>query len=397
MKLASRLEKIKPSPTMVVDAKAKHLISQGVDITLLGLGEPDFGSAQVACDAGVEAIRTGLTKYTPPSGTDELKTAIVEKFKQENGLDYIKQEIIVSCGAKHTLYNISQVLFEEGDEVIVPAPYWVSYPDQILLAGAQPVFIETQEDDGFLMTPENLKKAITPRTKGIILNSPSNPTGAIYTRKHYEALAELLRSAPFWIISDEIYEKFLYDGAGHTSIAALDPALKEKTIVVNGVSKAYSMTGWRIGYAAGPKEIIQAMGMVQSQSTSNPSSISQKAAAAALKHGHPFVEGMVKEFEERRNLMVKGLNGIKGIHCPTPPGSFYVFPNVKGALGKKYAQWTIHSSLDLASFLLEEGGVATIPGEAFGAPGYLRISYASPREALIKGLQKIETALLKLT
>jgi len=397
MKLAQRLQQIKASPTMAVAAKAKALIAQGHDITLLGLGEPDFQTPQVAADAGIEAIRSGYTKYTASSGSDELKEAIIQKFKTDNGLDYQKKEIIVSCGAKHTLYNISQVLFEAGDEVIIPAPYWVSYPDQVLIAGATPVFIQTKEEDGFLITSNQLKQAITPRTKAIIFNSPSNPTGAIYPAERYEDLADLLLSTPLWIISDEIYETFCYNGGAHTSIAALSPELKKKTIVVNGVSKAYSMTGWRIGYAAGPKEIIDAMDMVQSQSTSNPASISQKAALAALRGGAAFTEMMVSEFEKRRNLMVKGLNGIKGIRCATPPGSFYLFPNIQDTFGKRFESWSIRCATDLASFLLEEGGVATVPGEAFGADGYLRLSYASPTEDLVAGLKKIERAVSKLS
>ncbi|MFQ5598748.1 MAG: pyridoxal phosphate-dependent aminotransferase [Nitrospiria bacterium] len=397
MKLAARLQNIQASPTMAVAAKAKALMARGIDITLLGLGEPDFPSPEVASEAAIEAVRAGFTKYTPPSGTDELKTAILQKLKRDNGLEYEKNEIIVSCGAKHTLYNIAQVLFEAGDEVIVPAPYWVSYPDQILLAGATPVFIETKETNGFLITPDQLKKAIGPNTKGLILNSPSNPTGRLYRREHYEALTEILLETDLTIISDEIYEKFLYDGAEHVSIASLHPELKRKTIVVNGVSKAYSMTGWRIGYAAGPKGVVAAMSMVQSQSTSNPASISQKAAVAALQEGGAFIDGMVSEFEKRRNIMVRRLNGIKGIQTSSPAGSFYLFPNVKESLGKAYKNGPIQNAIDLATYLLEEGGVATVPGEAFGAPGYLRISYASPIEILSKGLDKIEQALSKLS
>ncbi len=396
MKLANRISRIKPSPTMAVAARAKVLKSQGVDITFFGLGEPDFSSPPVAAEAGIEAIRSGETRYTAPSGTDELKSAIVQKLKRENQLSYSNKEVIASCGAKHTLYNIAQVLFEEGDEVIIPAPYWVSYPDQVLLAGARPVIVTTREKDGFLMTPDQLKKAITPRTKGIILNSPSNPTGAVYSAAHYEALADLLLKTPLTIIADEVYEKFLYGDAVHHSIAALIPALKDKTIVVNAVSKTYSMTGWRIGYAAGPEEIIQAMSKVQSQSTSNPASISQKAAAAALLHGAPFVEKMLKAFGARRALMLEKLNQMDGVSCAASAGSFYLFPNVKALLKRSYQGRCLEGSTALASFLLEEGGVATISGEAFGADGYLRLSYASSEEVLSRGLDKIAQAISKL-
>lgn len=397
MKFANRINQIKPSPTMAMAAKAKEMAAKGVDITDFGLGEPDFNSPDVALQAGIQAIQTGYTKYTPPSGSDELKDAIIQKLKTENHLDYGKKEIIVSCGAKHTLYNIAQVLYEKGDEVIIPAPYWVSYPDQVLLNDATPVIVETREEDRFLMTADQLKKALTSRTKAVILNYPSNPTGSSYTAKDLEAFAPLLANAPAWIVSDEIYEKFLYDDAVHTSIASLSQELKRKTIVVNGVSKAYSMTGWRIGYAAGPKEVIEAMGTVQSQSTSNPASISQKAAAAALRGGASFIQTMVTEFDQRRTYVTERLNRIPGIRCPKPAGSFYVFPNVKGVIGKGYKQLKINSSADLASYLLEEGGVSTIPGEAFGAAGYLRLSYAVSKEVLTRGLDKVEKAIQKLS
>jgi aspartate aminotransferase len=397
MKFAKRVQQIKPSPTMAMAAKAKAMAAKGISITDFGLGEPDFNTPTAAAEAGIRAIQQGFTKYTPPSGTEELKEAICRKLKRENNLDYEKKEIIVSCGAKHTLYNIAQVLFEQGDEVIIPAPYWVSYPDQVLLNDATPIIVETREEEQFLMAPDQLKRAITPRTKAVILNYPSNPTGSSYTPKHLEALAGVLLDAPVWIISDEIYEKFIYDGVAHTSIASLSPELKKKTIVVNGVSKAYAMTGWRIGYAAGPKEIIDAMGTVQSQSTSNPTSISQKAAAAALQGGEEFIKTMVEEFNQRRLFVVERLNQIRGIRCPRPVGSFYVFPNVKGLMGTSYKGHQIKGSTDLASFLLDEGGISTIPGEAFGAEGYLRLSYAVSKEVLSEGIEKLKNAVLKLS
>lgn len=397
MKLANRIGRIKASATMAVAARAKALKAEGIEIISFGLGEPDFATAAVAAEAGIAAIRDGETRYTPPAGTDELKDAIIQKLKRDNGLNYTKKEVIVSCGAKHTLYNIAQVLFEKGDEVIIPAPYWVTYPDQILLSGATPVIVETKEANRFLVTPAELQSAITPRTKGIIFNAPSNPTGSIYTKTDYEAFADILTETDLCIISDEIYEKFLYDGALHTSIATLSPALKAKTIVVNGVSKAYSMTGWRIGYAAGPEEVIQAMTKLQSQSTSNPTSIAQKAAAAALNAGEPFVAEMLQAFSKRRTFMVETLNTIPGISCTLPPGSFYIFPNVKALIGLSHAKGTIQNTLDLATFLLEEGGVTTIPGEAFGAPGYLRLSFAASKEVLRRGLEKIQNALSQLS
>ncbi len=397
MKLSRRMQQIKTSATMEMAAREKTLKAQGIDIISFGLGEPDFPTAPVAAEAGIAAIRDGETRYTPPAGTDRLKEAIIQKLKKDNHLEYEKKEIIVSCGAKHTLYNVSQVLFEEGDEVIIPAPYWVTYPDQVRLSGATPVFVETTETDGFLMTPAQLKTAITPRTKGIILNSPSNPTGAIYKKKDYEAFSDLLLSTDLTIISDEIYEKFLYGDAAHFSIAALDPAIKKKTIVVNGVSKAYSMTGWRIGYAAGPVEVVQAMTTLQSQSTSNPTSISQKASEVALAKGEHFITEMVSAFAERRDMMVEQLKQIEGVSCSSPPGSFYLFPNVKGLIGKQHSRGIIQNTSDLASFLLEEGGVTTIPGEAFGAPGYLRLSFASSKSVLSAGLEKIKIAISRLS
>ncbi|MFQ5579737.1 MAG: pyridoxal phosphate-dependent aminotransferase [Nitrospiria bacterium] len=397
MKLASRITKIKPSPTMAMAARAREMITRGIEIVNLGLGEPDFQTPEAACNAGIAAIQSGYTKYTPPSGAVDLKEVIRQKLKRDNGLDYNINEIIISCGAKHSLYNIAQVLFEKGDEVIIPAPYWVSYPDQVLLSDATPIIVNTKEENNFLMTPTQLKETITPKTKAIILNSPSNPAGATYLEKHYEAFAELLLSASLWIISDEIYEKFLYDGTSHTSIASLSPELKNKTIVVNGISKAYAMTGWRIGYAAGPAEIIKAMGTVQGQSTSNPTSISQKAAVAALKEGASFTQTMLEQFDQRRQFMLEKLNRIPGIRCPRPTGSFYLFPNIQEILGRKYKGVEILGSVDLATFLLEEGGVTTIPGAAFGAENHLRISYAAPEKVLAQGLEKIDHAIRLLS
>jgi len=393
MTLAKRMSRIAPSPTMAISAKTNAMIAKGIRVIDFGLGQPEFKTPDVASEAGIRAIRDGYTKYTATSGADDLKSAIIEKLQNDHQLSYSKKEVIVSCGAKHTLYNIAQVLFEEGDEVIIPAPYWVTYPDQVRLNGATPVIVKTREEDRFLITKDLLKGAITPRTKAIILNSPSNPTGSVYTEKDFNDIAELLISASLFIISDEIYEKFIYDGKKYTSIASLSPDLKKKTIVVNGVSKSYSMTGWRIGYAAGPADVIEAMSTLQSQTTSNPTSISQKAAVAALKEGGPFILNMVSEYSSRRGLMVEQLNKIPGIVCPNPAGAFYVFPNVSGLLGKRS---TINSSSAFAEYLLDDYAVSTIPGEPFGMDGYLRLSYAAPQDALIEGLDKIKKAVLNL-
>ncbi len=377
---------------MAISARANELIAKGIRVIDFGLGQPEFKTPDLASEAGILAIREGYTKYTATGGSDELKEAIVAKLKNENQLIYTKKEIIVSCGAKHTLYNLAQVLFESGDEVIIPAPFWVTYPDQVLLNDATPVIVKTREEDQFLITRDQLTEAMTSRTKAIIINSPCNPTGSVYTRKHLEGLADLLLETPLWIISDEIYEKFIY-GNVHTPLAGLSPELKKKTIVVNGVSKSYSMTGWRIGYAAGHQEAIEAMTTLQSQTTSNPTSISQKAAVAALKEGGPFIQGMISEYSTRRRLIVERLNKIHGIHCLNPGGAFYVFPNVQGVLGRRPG---INHAAQLAEYLLEEGGVATVPGEPFGMEGYLRLSYAVPQPVLLEGLDRMEKAILQL-
>jgi len=375
---------------------ARSMRAAGKVVIDFGLGEPDFPSPDVAIEAAICALREGDTRYTPPGGTDDLRAAIVSKLATENGLTYDKKEVIASCGAKHTLYNIAQVLFDAGDEVILPAPYWVSYPDQVVLNDATPVVVPTREAEGFRLTPDALRAAITPRTRAVILNAPSNPTGAAYTPTQLAALAEVIAPTSAWIISDEIYETFVYDGQAHASIAAVSEEIKRKTIVVNGVSKAYAMTGFRIGYAAGPVEVIAAMEMVQSQSTSNPTSISQRAAAAALRGGAAFTKTMVAEFERRRNMAVARLNKMPGVRCPKPEGSFYLFPNVEGLIGKQDGSRRINTSSDVAAWFLEQAGVLMVPGEPFGAPGYLRLSYAVPYETLVAGLDKMEAAIVKL-
>ncbi len=396
MRLSKKTYSVKPSPTLAIDAKAKSLKSSGVDVISFGVGEPDFDTPENIKEAAIKAIRSGFTKYTPVGGTDELKTAIIEKLKKDNGLIYEKNEIIVSCGAKHCLYNIAEALYDVGDEVILPAPYWVSYPDQIVLNGAVPVIVKTDEGNAFKITPEILKANLSKKTKALILNSPSNPTGLAYDRKSLEAIAEIAVKHDFYIISDEIYEKLIYDGFEHVSIASLGDEIKQRTIVVNGISKSYAMTGWRIGFAAGPKDIINAMTNIQSQSTSNPTSISQKAAVEALTGTQDFILKMVSEFDKRRKYMVERLNMIKGVSCIKPVGAFYAFPNVSSYYGRSFKGNSIKSSMDLSAYLLDEAKVAVVPGAAFGDDRYIRLSYATSVENIQKGLDRIESALSNL-
>lgn len=394
--LSERATKIKPSATLAMDTKAKALKAQGVDIINFGVGEPDFDTPDHIKEAAIKAIRDGFTKYTPVGGTDELKEAIVEKFRADNGLDYAKEQVIVSCGAKHSLYNIAQALFGPGDEVLIPAPYWVSYPDQVLLNDAVPVFVPTSEDARFMVQPEALREKITPRTKAVILNSPSNPTGLTYDRKALEAIAEIAVANNLHVISDEVYEKLVYDGMTHVSIASLGPEIREKTLVVNGLSKAYAMTGWRIGYAAGPQAVVKAMTNIQSQSTSNPTSIAQKAAVAALRGPQDFVEVMRTEFDRRRTALVDGLNAISPLTCLKPDGAFYAFPNISRVLGRKLGGSTISSSVDLAMYLLDHAQVALVPGEPFGDDNFIRISYATSMDSILKALERLREALARL-
>lgn len=395
--LAERVKKIKPSPTLAMDAKAKALKAQGLDIVNFGIGEPDFDTPEHVKEAAIKAIRDGFTKYTPVGGIDELKEAIVQKFKNDNKLEYTKEDIIVSCGAKHSLYNIAQALYGPGDEVIIPSPYWVSYPDQVLLNDADPVFVKTYEEDSFMLRPDVLESKITKKTKAIILNSPSNPTGLTYDKKTLEAIAEIALKHNVCIISDEIYEKLVYDGTEFISIASLSKEIKDRTIVVNGLSKSHAMTGWRIGYAAGPKDIIKAMTNIQSQSTSNPTSIAQKAAVAALTGPQDFISVMHSEFDKRRKFLVEGLNSIEGVRCLKPTGAFYAFPNVSKLYGKKTSTRQINSSLDMAMYLLEDANVALVHGEAFGDDNYIRISYATSMENIKKGLERIREAVGKIS
>lgn len=394
--IAKRAKAIKPSPTLAMAAKAKAMKAQGIDVVDFGVGEPDFDTPENVKQAGIKAIQSGFTKYTPAGGTDELKEAVVEKFKRDNGLSYEKGQVLISCGAKHSLYNIAEALFDPGDEVIIPAPYWVSYPDQVLLNDATPVIVETTEQEGFRISAAKLEKAVTPRTKAIVLNSPSNPTGLAYDRATLEAVAAVAVKNKVYVISDEIYEKLVYDGFTHHSIASLGPEIKDLTIVVNGVSKSHSMTGWRIGFAAGPKDVITAMANIQSQSTSNPASISQKAALEALRGPQDFLPVMNAEFDKRRKYMVGRLNAMPGVSCIMPVGAFYAFPNVSKLYGRSAAGKTIRNSSDLAGYLLEDAKVALVSGDSFGADAYIRLSYATSMENITKGLDRIEAALKKL-
>lgn len=397
MKLAARVSRITPSPTLAMTATAKAMAAQGIDVVDFSSGEPDFDTPEPVKAAAEAAIRAGFTKYTPSSGIDELRQAIADKLLAEQGLRYEKAQILVSCGAKHSLYNVAEALLEAGDEIIIPTPYWVSYADQALLNDATPVLLPTREDQGYAINPDELQKLVTPRTKAIIVNSPCNPTGATYDKHTLEAIATIAVKHNLLIISDEIYEKVLYDGATHISIATLGPEVAERTVIINGVSKAYAMTGWRIGYAAGPKPLLTAMANIQSQSTSNPCSISQKAAVAALKLGGPFTEMMVVEFDRRRKVMVERLNAIPGVSCRMPGGAFYAFPNISGVLGRTGPNGPVTSPQALANYLLKEAHVAVVPGEPFGSQQHIRLSYATSMDTITKGLDRIAAAFGKLT
>lgn len=397
MKLAQRVGRISPSPTLRITAEAKAMAARGVDVIDFASGEPDLDTPLPVKDAGIAAIRSGFTKYTAVGGTDELKQAVLEKLRRDQGLSYDKSQLLISSGAKHSLYNLAQAFIEAGDEVIIPAPYWVSYPDQVLLNDGTPVLVPTEEATGFYLTGALLERHVTPRTKAVIVNSPGNPTGAAYDRRTLEGIAEVALRRGLLIISDEIYEKLLYDGLTHVSIASLGPEVQARTVVVNGVSKAYSMTGWRIGYAAGPKDLIAAMTTVQSQSTSNPTSISQKAAVAALNEGNAFIKEMVAEFDQRRRYMVERLNKIPGVRCAMPQGAFYAFPHVGRLIGRRAPDGPLASATALAGYLLKEARTALVPGEAFGAPEHLRFSYATGMPNIVTGLDRIDEAVRRLS
>jgi len=393
MGISERARRANASPTLAIDSKAKKLISEGVDVVSFAAGEPDFDTPQNVKAAAIRAIEAGVTKYTPVPGTLELQKAICEKLKKDNGLEYAPSQIIVSMGAKHSIYNVIMTLCNPGDEVIIPVPYWVSYPDQVKLADGVPVYVQTDESSGFKMTGEMLKAAITPKTRLLILNSPSNPTGAVYSRAELEEIASIVVESGIYVISDEIYEKMIYGANKHVSIASFNSEIKKLTITVNGLSKSHSMTGWRIGYTAAEQEIISGMSRIQSHSTSNPVSFAQKGAVEALCGPQESVEIMRKEFDKRRKIIVAGLCAIPGIRCTDPGGAFYVFPNVSALYGKTFKGKTITGSDAFAEYLLDEARVALVPGSGFGADQNVRLSYAISMANIKKGLERIAEAL----
>jgi aspartate aminotransferase len=389
--LANRVQRVKPSPTLAVTARVAELRAAGEDIIGLGAGEPDFGTPEHIKAAAIAAINDGFTRYTAVDGMPSLKTAIIAKFKRDNGLDYTPEQILVSCGGKQSFYNLCQALLNAGDEVIIPAPYWVSYPDMVLLADGEPVIIPTGVDTRFKITPEQLDGAITARTRLVVLNSPSNPTGVAYTRAELAALGEVLRKHPQALIAtDDMYEHILWSAEPFCNILNACPELYERTIVLNGVSKAYAMTGWRIGYAGGPAELIKAMKKIQSQSTSNPASISQVAALAALDGDQSCIQPMLTAFHERHDYVVAELNKMPGVNCLPADGTFYCFPHVQPVIDRLDG---VSNDVELAEHLLETAGVALVPGSAFGAPGYVRFSFATGMDVLVEALSRLKQAL----
>ncbi len=396
MELARRIRQIPPSATLALNAKANQLKAQGIDVVNFGVGEPDFDTPANIREAAIRAIQEGFTRYTPVGGILELKEAIIDTFQRDYRLSYTPAEIIVSCGGKHALYNLFQVIFDQGQEVVVPAPYWVSYPPMLMLAEATPVIIPTREENGFKLTAAELKERITPKTRGIILNSPSNPTGMVYSRAELEALGEVIVAHDLLVISDDIYDRILFDGSSFVNLAMLSPELKARTFVLNGLSKTYAMTGWRIGYAAGPEQAIQAATKLQSQSTSNPTSISQKAGVEALRGPQDTVAAMVKEFAWRRDDIYRRLQGIPGVTTPKPGGAFYIFPNFSTYYDRLSPGPNQTPSQALAEYLLEEAQVAAVPGAEFGEDRCIRLSFATFRERLATGVSRIQEALEKL-
>jgi aspartate aminotransferase len=396
MKLSQFTRQLKPSETLAISTKAKTLRAQGRNIIDFGLGEPDFATPSNIIRAAEHAMAEGFTKYTPPAGLPALRQAIADKLKRENDLDYAPEEIIVSCGAKQALYNVAMVLLDAGDEVLIPGPYWVTYPTQVLLAGGTPVIIPTTVANDFKITGDMLRRYITPKTKGLILNSPCNPTGAVYTPAELEDLARVLLDTDLFIITDEIYEHIIYDGLKQISIATLDPALKARSLVVNGFSKAYAMTGWRLGYCAGPREVIEMCDRLQSQTTSNATAFAQVAGIEALTGPQESVGAMAQAFEQRRNFVVQRLNAIPGITSNTPRGAFYIFPNIADLFGRRAQGRPLTTAAAVADYLLEAAGVAVVPGDAFGDDYSMRISYASSMAELEDGLARIDQAVQQL-
>ncbi len=391
--VSERLQLISPSATLKLNARVQELVAEGKDVVKFGVGEPDFPTPDYIKEAAIEAIQDNKTTYTPVAGIPELKKAVCRKFAEDNGLEYEPSQILVSVGAKHSIYNALVALVNDGDEVIVPVPYWVSYPEQVKLVGGVPVIVQTTEDTDFKVTPEMLEDAVSSKTRAIILNSPSNPTGSVYTREEVAALGAVLAEHRIWAVCDDIYESLVYDGATHVSLPTAAPEMLPLSVVVNGVSKAYSMTGWRIGYAAGPAEVIKAMGTAQSHATSNATSISQWAALAALEGPREPVEEMVRAFDSRRIYMTERLQNIPGFPCTAPRGAFYVFPNVSELIGQKIDGRTITDADMLAEILLEEVYVAVVPGSGFGAPDNIRFSYATSMDQIEEGMDRIESLL----
>ncbi len=393
IKLSKRVQSIQPSPTLTITARAAALRAQGRDIISLSVGEPDFDTPRAAREAAKRAIDEGFTRYTAVAGIPELREAVAEKFRRDNGLDCTAEDVLVSTGGKQCIYNLLQAMIDDGDEVIIPAPYWVSYPDMARLAGGEPVIVETRAEDRFKLTPEALEAAITPRTRLLFLNSPSNPTGVAYDADDLAALGEVLRRHPdIAIASDDMYEKILFDGRPFATFAQVNPDLAGRTITLNGVSKAWCMTGWRIGFCTGPRHLIAAMAKIQGQSTSNPNAIAQKAALAALTGPTDELDAMVRTYETRRGWLVDALNAIPGAHCMTPDGAFYVFPSIEGWLGRRAGDRLLEDDIAICEWLLEEAGVALVPGAAFGAPGHVRISYAVAQETLEEAIRRIRRA-----
>ena len=391
IKLSSRVQAVKPSPTLAVTSRAAEMRAAGKDIIGLGAGEPDFDTPDHIKQAAIKAINDGFTKYTPVDGTPGLKQAIIDKFKRDNGLEYAAEEILVSCGGKQSFYNLAQAVLDSDDEVVIPTPYWVSYPDMSILAGGVPVFVHADEKQNFKITPNQLKAAITDLTRLVVINSPSNPTGMAYTLEELEALGQVLREYPKIVIAtDDMYEHILWEGKHFVNILNACPDLKDRCLVLNGVSKAYSMTGWRIGYAGGPATIIKAMKKIQSQSTSNPTSISQVAAQAALEGPQDCIHDMLIHFKQRHDYVVDRLNKINGVSCLPTDGTFYCFPNVQAAIDRIDG---VTTDVELAEHLIEQAGVALVPGSAFGLAGHVRISIATSQENLTNALDRLEQAL----
>ncbi|GIV08856.1 MAG: aminotransferase [Fimbriimonadales bacterium] len=396
--LSQRAQSAQPSPTLALTARAQELRRQGVDVLSFTAGEPDFDTPEFAKMGALEAIHAGYTKYTPTPGILPLREAISEKFERENGLRYAPDQIVVSCGAKHSLFGVFMAILDPGDEVIIPTPCWVSYPEQVKLMGAVPVYVPADEATDFLPDYDALRRAISPRTKAIVLNTPCNPTGAVFSRKLLKEIASLALTHDLWLVVDEIYEYLVYDGHTHESIGALSKEVLNRTITVNGVSKSFAMTGWRIGYLGAPREVAQAVSRLQDQMTSNACTIAQHAALAALQNADAgWRERLLTTFDRRRRLMVDGLNGLDGVQCWAPRGAFYAYAKVQGLVGRRFNGHTLDSSADVAEFLLSEARVATVPGEGFCAPCYLRLSYATSEAIIQAGIERMAAAISQLT